>query len=206
MAHPYAAHKDHKVSKHRVGKIMKSGGHAHHDEAADKKLFAGLMHEHESKMHHGKSHSRLDRFARGGRTKAKGHVHINIVNAPHGGSPSPMGLTGAAPPPGAMGPPIAPPPGMGGPPFPPPQAGGMGPPMPPGGMPRKSGGRANSKYREGEASKANLKKWAEHASSNSPPKKAFAKGGKVAMKAGSFSGEGRLEKKKAYGLPPKKAG
>jgi len=43
-----------------------------------------------------------------------------------------------------------------------------------------------------------------------PPMKrggaAYAKGGKVPMKAGAGTGEGRLEKIKAYGLSPKKAG
>lgn len=43
-----------------------------------------------------------------------------------------------------------------------------------------------------------------------PPMKrggaAYAKGGKVPMKAGSYSGKGRLEKIKAYGLPAIKKG
>jgi hypothetical protein len=51
MAHPFAEHKAHKVSKHRVGHIMKSGGHPHSDAAADKKLFNELIAKHEAKEH-----------------------------------------------------------------------------------------------------------------------------------------------------------
>jgi hypothetical protein len=174
MAHPYAGHKDHRVSKHRVGVILKSGK-THSPHTTDKGLFKPHM---EAKMSGEKSSPRMDKFARGGAAKGKkGHVHINILNVPHGQNttPSPMGLTGAAPPPGGLGPPIAPPQGMGGPSFPPPQAAGMGAPMPP--MGHKRGGRI-----EGEANAKNLKKWAAHASSNSPPKKAFARGGRMPPK------------------------
>jgi hypothetical protein len=46
-------------------------------------------------------------------------------------------------------------------------------------MPHKRGGRANGGYIEGESNGKNLKKWAGYASKNSPPKKAFAHGGKA---------------------------
>lgn len=48
MAHPFSAHSAQKTSKSRVGHIMKSGGAAHSDVAADKKLFKELMAKHEA--------------------------------------------------------------------------------------------------------------------------------------------------------------
>lgn len=204
--HPFAAHKEHKASKHRVHKLLKSAKtHSKHE--ADKHLYASIDAKH--------SHSRADHFARGGRTKAKGHVKINIVNLPHGGAstPSPMGLTGPAPgsPPGLAGganlPPPMPPGGAPGMPGMPP---GMPPPgMPPMGMPRKRGGRAN--YIEGESSKGNLGKWAGYAGKNSPPGMAEMKGEngsstkiKASNKTGAGGGEARLAKRKMYGLKPRK--
>ena len=190
--HPYAKHHSDKVSKRRVGHVMKSGGHVHSDAAADKKLFKHLIAEHDRKkeaaMPHGKSAHRLDKYARGGRAKHKPHTNINIVNVPHGASTPSVGTLPGAPPPslppgGPMGGVGLPPPPMGGP--------GMGPPgMPPRPPGMKRGGRA--KYIEGESSASNLKKWSKYASKNSPPKAAFYTGGAI-------TGEGRLEKIKAYG-------
>ena len=123
------------------------------------------------------SGGRVDKFARGGAAKGgKKGTHINIMVAPHGGH-----AVGGAPggmPPHPPGPPMPPPgpPGMPPPGAMPPPGMGAGPPPPPGmggpppGMPmRNSGGRV------------------------------YKRGGKVSMKAGSISGEGRLEKVKAYG-------
>lgn len=93
---------------------------------------------------------RLDKYARGGRTKGGSNVNITIVNKPDeekgAGGPMPMpipmpppGLMAGGPPPKPPGPPIGMPPGppmglppgMGGPP-------GLPPPM-------KSGGRVKRK-------------------------------------------------------------
>lgn len=178
MAHPHSEHREHKAGRDRARHILKDGGHgnpsSHSDEAADKRLFNRMIAQHESKVHGIKAKGRLDKYARGGRTKHGAQVNIAIVT-PHGkdkdhdnaaASPAvpPPGAGLAArppmPPPGAM-----PPPPMGGPPP------GMGA-MPPPGM--------------------------------RPPGRPFKRGGKVGMTAGSFTGEGRLQKKKAYGLKPAK--
>lgn len=143
----------------------------------------------------GKASARLDKFARGGKTHGKkgGHkTHININVAPRGGDasglPMPPPGMGAAPPPAPMGPPPGGPmaaPNLGGPPGAPPG----GPPAPP--MPGMKRG--------GLATKANIASWSARASSNTK----YAKGGKVPMKAGALSGEGRLDKVKAYGKKAK---
>ena len=177
MAHSHHAHREHVASHKRVSHILKGhkrGGKAHGDEKEDRALFKKMMKEHEAgetKAEGKKSGGRLDKYARGGKTKDKKGTHINIaVVNPHKdaapGVPPAGGPPGLPPglPPG--GPPGLPP---GGPPGMPP---GMPPPgmKPPGMM--KKGGRV------------------------------FKRGGKVPMTAGSLSGEGRLEKKKAYGLKP----
>ena len=142
MAHPYHAHREHKASHARAKHILghKHGGRTHHaDAAADKKMIGAAIHKHETKMHGHKGHHRLDKFARGGKTKHHTQVNIAVV-APHkGGSPSP----GAGAPPGAgalpPGPlPGGPPPG-GLPPGGPPPGAGM-PPMKRGGRAYKHGG------------------------------------------------------------------
>jgi len=120
------------------------------------------------------SGGRLDKFARGGRSKGKkggNKTNINIVVAPHGKHPA----VGAAPPaPGDL-----PPPGGG--PMPPPPGGPMGgPPLggPPGGIPGGPPGMPPGM----------------------PPKPPgmMARGGGIKMKAGAESGEGRLEKARKY--------
>lgn len=119
-----------------MAKGFKRGGAAHGDEAADRKLFKRMIKEHDEKVPGRASGGRLDKFARGGKTKHGTQVNIAVV-APHGrqgAAPAPGGIL----PPAGGGlppkPPIAPPP-------PPPGAGAMPPPgmMKP---PMKTGGRA----------------------------------------------------------------
>ena len=170
MAHPYAAHREHKAGKARAHHIsgLKSGGRAKHSDAAeDRKMIKHAVHAHEAHMHGGKAKTRLDKFARGGKTKDKHHTQVNVaVVAPHhkspggAGAPPDLGATPPAPPP--VG---GPPPGMG---APPPMGAPMGGPPPGSGMPpMKRGGRA------------------------------YKSGGGIKMKGGAMSGEGRLAKAKA---------
>jgi hypothetical protein len=168
MAHPFHDHGEHRHGRERVKHILKSGGAAHPDAAADKKLFSEMIAKHdrgETKVEGGKGRSR---FARGGRTKHKGNqTNIAIVVPQKGGSPSePQGgppISPLAGPPPPMMPPGGPPPG--------------GPPM------RASGGRVG-----GDSTKANLDKWSARAKENS-----YARGGRLPT-AGAESGVGRLQK------------
>lgn len=150
MSHSHQGHREHGKSRQRASHLMKSGGHAHSDAAADKKLIAAALRQHEKKEHgvHGhKRGGRLNKYARGGAAK-KHHTQVNIaVVAPHGKD---QGAAGAAPgvpavpphPPMQGGPPMGPapvlPPGAGGPPGPIP-AGAVPPPRPP----MKRGGRVS---------------------------------------------------------------
>src|SRR5882724_3187254 len=118
------------------------------------------------------SGGRLDKLARGGRTKKGGkgnHTKINIIMAPKGGAGAPPPDLGAGPPP--MGaPPMVPKGPMG----PPPGALGAGPPgMPPGMPPPKPPGMMST------------------GGKIYPLKKVAVKGGD--------NGMGRLGKKRAYG-------
>lgn len=171
--HPFHQHGEHKKGHERVKHILKSGGAAHPDAAADKKLFSNLIAEHdrgESKVEGGKGRSR---FARGGRTKHKGsQTNIAIVVPQKGASSGSDG-----PQAGPVSPPMAGP----APPMPMPPGGPPGMPPPP---MRASGGRVG-----GDSSKANLDGWSARAAKNS-----YARGGR--MTAGAESGVGRLQKAK----------
>ena len=166
---------------HETSKHFKRGGKVHGDEAEDKKLITKMLNKHEAgeKPEGKKAGGRLDKYARGGKTKGKhgNHVNIAIVNpgAKDGaGAGGPM----AAPPPGGM--PMPPPhPPMGGPPGMPP---GMPPGGPPGGLPPGMGPKPPGMMKRGG--------------------KVYKRGGKVHMTAGADTGPGRKQKAKAYGLKP----
>ena len=160
---------------HEFAKHFKRGGKVHDDEAADRKLFGKMIKEHEGaeKPEGKKAGGRLDKYARGGAAKKKHGNHVNIAIINGKGHPdAPPAM--AAPPGGLPMPPPKPP--MGGPPGLPPGLPPGGPGMAPPGMKppgmMKRGGRT------------------------------FKRGGKVHMTAGSLTGEGRKQKKKAYGLKP----
>jgi len=220
--HPHkgAAHEASRAKFHRITGV-KGGGHAHAGASHFKrphKAHGG----HESWHGHTKAWAespgkvvggvckgRADRYARGGRTKGKGHkkgdVNIAII------SPQQRGPMAA--PPGMVHPPVAPPAGaVPRPPMPTPAPAAM--PTPGGsplgaalpGMPRKAGGRAlaaggragkrdaKGDFIPGESNPENLRNWAAYASRNS-----YAGGGKVGHKfhkfhQGAASGEGRLAK------------
>lgn len=183
MAHPYASLREKNPGQKKANSMFKKGGRVKHDdEAADKKLIKKMVKKDDLKVEGRATGGRLDKFARGGRAKHKGggKTHINILVAPHGGSSPAEGAAPSGPPglpPGAGGPPPMMKPPMGPPPGgPPPGMGGPPPGGPPPGM--KPPGMM---FRGGRA---------------------YAKGGKVPMKGGAQTGEGRLDKKKAYGLKP----
>ena len=172
MAHPHHAHREHVASHKRVHHILghKRGGKVkkHNDEAADRKLFGKMIKEHEGaeKPEGKKAGGRLDKYARGGKTKGKHGNHVNIAVINGKGQPdAPPAM--AAPPGGLPMPPPKPP--MGGPP-------GLPPGLPPGGPGMAPPGMK--------------------------PPGMMKRGGKVHMTAGSLTGEGRKQKKKAYGLKP----
>lgn len=173
MAHPFARHNESDAGKARAKHLMKGyarGGKAHGDEAEDRALFKKMMKQHE------KEEMKVEGRASGGRLdkfarggKAKHHKGTNVNIA----IVNPGQKSDAAPKmPMPAGPPL-PPPGLppgGPPPMMPPPKPPMGGGLPPGMMPpMQRGGRA------------------------------YAKGGKVPMTAGADSGEGRLQKIKAYG-------
>lgn len=216
MAHPYSQHKEvHKGQRRakEMARHFKQGGAVKLATGGSTGSFKRGGHakkEEEVKVEGKASGGRLDKYARGGGTKKHGkghHTHINIMVAPKGGDAAPSpGLGAGGPPPMAGGaPPMMPPKAPMGPPpggpmgagapglppgMPPPGAGG---PKPPGMM--KRGGKVYS----GLSSKANISDWAKRATGNS----CYEKGGKVPMKAGAMTGEGRLEKKRAYGTKAK---
>ena len=104
MAHEFASHRN--SESKRVGHLLKSGGVAHSDAAADKKLISKMLKEHEKsegEKHGGVvSKGRLDRsYAKGGRTKGhkKPHVQVNIISKsdPNNMPPPVVGLAGGPP-------------------------------------------------------------------------------------------------------------
>lgn len=205
MAHPYASHRQSIVEKGRVGKIAHgyaTGGAAKHpDEAEDRKLVNRMLTEKGLGAVGGnKPKGRIDKRARGGAVKGgKGTTNVNIVIAqkPDQDGAKSVPVPVPVPPPGPM---AGPPPGAG---MPPPGAGG--PPMIPPGMPmRKAGGRV-AKGTFDSSVKAGTQ--VSHSPGTIPDKPrgkpvTFATGGGIVgtmrggpkMKAGSESGEGRLEK------------
>lgn len=212
MAHPFADHRQSKVEHDRVGKITKgyaSGGAVTSPAATAKP--AGASKAGASMPVEGrKNGGRLDRYARGGKVKAKGATNVTVVVAPQAGGDKPEmpppQMPAAAPPAPPPRPPMMPPPGMGGPPGMPPGAGGGLPGM------RKDGGRTG--FAKGGAVKSGAT-WKEGIANGTPVEHSPGKndGDKISAKpplltrkrggrtypltAGSESGVGRLQKAKA---------
>jgi len=214
MAHPFAEHRENKVSDRRVGELTRgyaSGGAVRdNDAAADRRAIASAVHKHEKHMHGGEKETALasggaarhrpDHRAKGGRVKSKG-TNVNVIVSPQGGQqatpvPVPVPAAGAAPPPRPPMPPagMAPAAGMQ------PPGGGM-PPMPM----RNSGGRVGRAYEDGIRNGTKVS----HRTKNdidkintSPPLLTRARGGPIEagkergpkMHFGADSGEGRLER------------
>ena len=143
--HPMNEHRAHKVQKSRVSRMTK--GYASGGGVASN---AGLSPDHSAPkakstmgaiaMEGKAPKARMDKRARGGRTKGKGHTTVNVITGHQG---APMAAPPMMPPPAMARPPMPPPAappgpmpaGMGGPGGPP-----GGPMMPPGGI-RRQGGR-----------------------------------------------------------------
>lgn len=145
MAHPYSEHRQHKVERERAHHMTRgyaSGGAVHSDAKADAALIRHTVKKSALKADGGAVNPRMDRRARGGRTKAKKGTNVNVIVAPHSTPPMlntpPGGVPAPIPRPPAVSPPMAPPAGMA----------GMPPGLPPGGPPgmppgiRRQGGRA----------------------------------------------------------------
>lgn len=146
------------------------GKTARSDEAEDKAIVRRGIRMHENHEHggkhtdlkalrkgggvHGRSHGgRLDKRARGGRTK-KGGTQINIIVKSGDKEKEQMAAQqgmamGAKAAMGAPKPPMGPPPGAGAPPMPPPGAGPGGPPGMPLRPPMRRGGKITLKTGSG---------------------------------------------------------
>lgn len=180
MGHPYAALRQSKVEKSRVGHITKgyaSGGAVHSDEKQDRKLIRKMVGEMVPDGEKAKHRADRPNRAKGGRVKGNARTVVNVITGGHpaaGAVPPmpapPMGVApaGAMPPPR---PPMAPPPSAGL---------GMPPPMPM----RAKGGRVT------EVSEAN---------SSMPGR---AKGGRVNQGSAVFE-EGRRNGTKVQHDPGK---
>lgn len=132
MGHPYAALRQSKVEKSRVGHITKgyaSGGAVHSDEKQDRKLIRKMVGEMVPEGEKSKHRADRPKRAKGGRVKGNSKTIVNVITGGHpaAGTPPPMlppappmgvAPAGAMPPPR---PPMAPMPGSGP---------GMPPPMP----------------------------------------------------------------------------
>ena len=167
MAHSHHEHREHVAGRKRVGSIMKGSpmkaGASYDAATAEKKVMQGFRPAAESKSPGKSSSGRLDKYARGGRTKGKkksgNHVNIAIVNpAPKGDAAGPVGSPALGG--GAGGPPPLPPkmPAMGGPPGLPPGGAPMLPPglKPPGVMAR--GGKVKGQKGGAETGQGRLDK------------------------------------------------
>lgn len=204
MTHPFEAHRQHKVEKSRVGHITKgyaTGGAVSGSPSAGSGVTtsASVARKHGGKIKGAKSSARLDRYARGGKVKGKGHTSVNVVVAPQGGDKPAIP---AMPPQGAMPPPRPPMPPMAGPGAPMMPPGGPGSPP---GVIRRSGGRAyasggkvTAAYKEGLRNGTQVQH-SDGKNDGSDIYRAkqitYAKGGKVrGIDDGAGGGEGRLEK------------
>jgi len=176
MTHPFANLREMNAGRKKAGQRMKEacGGAVKYATGGSVKSAKPSAHAAggEVKAVGKASGGRLDKLARGGRTKKGGkgnHTKINIIMAPKGDAGAPPPDLGAGPPP--MGaPPMVPKGPMG----PPPGALGAGPPgMPPGMPPPKPPGMMST------------------GGKIYPLKKVAVKGGD--------NGMGRLGKKRAYG-------
>lgn len=180
--------------RERAAKLIKSyakGGKVHSDEREDRVLFKRMIAEHEKgegektggRIHGKKAHARMDKRARGGRVKKPAAVVNVMIGKPSGDTSSVMPMPAGPMPP--AGPPMSPPGAMAGLPGP------GGPPI----IPRAHGGRVPHL---GEAQKRT-----ELMRKQMSNKEGYRKGGRVKsfphMTAGAVTGEGRLEKIKAYG-------
>jgi hypothetical protein len=186
MANPFQS-KNKSTAREKFSKMGLPMGKAKHQNSPDSDQVERIIGR--------ESGGRVDKFARGGRTKGPSKVNIVIQS----GAPPPQpGLAGPAPTPMPMPPPApaaapAPQGGGGQAPAPGPKL-PTAPGMPMGGAPggpmmRKSGGRVG--YIGGVPTDNRLKQWAAKARANSYQRKT---GGRIPDTGGAESGVGRLEK------------
>lgn len=199
--------------------MLTKAGYAAGGHFATEKMIGEAVHEHEGNLHKGEpktrikladgglasggmTHHRSDHKPRGKHKKhhGKAHTQVNVIVGHQAPKPVPVPIPVPAGPPGGMPPDpamAAGPPGM------PPDAGGMPPPgmMPPG---ANRGGRFAKGGRTKEL-KAMMEKQPSE-SGRDPikgmPRGQFKDGGKTKgypIDDGAGGGEGRLEKKAAYG-------